>query len=193
MKKLAEKDPAYFTEQAEASMARTSPPWSVSWTTVPRCSTTATRSATKPSKARLRPGLRLPRIRSRLHPPAVRGRAWGRSAGPRCPATPGHRSHRPRRARTVPRQPSPAPVDHHGTGEGDLSGSAARICWLGYGERHLAGLRFNEMVANGEVSAPIVIGRDHLDSGSVASPIARPRRWPTAPMPLPTGRCSMRW
>jgi urocanate hydratase len=49
-------------------------------------------------------------------------------------------------------------------------GLPARICWLGYGERHLAGLRFNELVAAGEVSAPIVIGRDHLDSGSVASP-----------------------
>ncbi len=49
-------------------------------------------------------------------------------------------------------------------------GLPARICWLGYGERHKAGLRFNEMVADGEVSAPIVIGRDHLDSGSVASP-----------------------
>jgi urocanate hydratase len=49
-------------------------------------------------------------------------------------------------------------------------GLPARICWLGYGERHLAGLRFNEMVASGEVSAPIVIGRDHLDAGSVASP-----------------------
>ncbi|WP_327097989.1 urocanate hydratase [Nocardia vinacea] len=49
-------------------------------------------------------------------------------------------------------------------------GLPARICWLGYGERHLAGLRFNEMVANGELQAPVVIGRDHLDSGSVASP-----------------------
>ncbi|WP_306359864.1 urocanate hydratase [Nocardia sp. CC227C] len=51
-----------------------------------------------------------------------------------------------------------------------FQGLPARICWLGYGERHLAGLRFNEMVASGEVSAPIVIGRDHLDCGSVASP-----------------------
>ncbi len=49
-------------------------------------------------------------------------------------------------------------------------GLPARICWLGYGERHLAGLKFNEMVAKGELKAPIVIGRDHLDSGSVASP-----------------------
>ncbi|TBN57110.1 urocanate hydratase [Glaciihabitans arcticus] len=51
-----------------------------------------------------------------------------------------------------------------------FQGLPARICWLGCGERHLAGLRFNEMVASGELSAPIVIGRDHLDSGSVASP-----------------------
>jgi len=49
-------------------------------------------------------------------------------------------------------------------------GLPARICWLGYGERHLAGIRFNDMVASGELSAPIVIGRDHLDCGSVASP-----------------------
>jgi urocanate hydratase len=51
-----------------------------------------------------------------------------------------------------------------------FQGLPARICWLGYGERAKAGLRFNQMVASGEVSAPIVIGRDHLDSGSVASP-----------------------
>jgi urocanate hydratase len=49
-------------------------------------------------------------------------------------------------------------------------GLPARICWLGYGERHRLGLRFNDMVARGELSAPIVIGRDHLDCGSVASP-----------------------
>ncbi|MDP9189894.1 MAG: urocanate hydratase [Actinomycetota bacterium] len=51
-----------------------------------------------------------------------------------------------------------------------FQGLPARICWLGYGERRRLGLRFNEMVASGELSAPIVIGRDHLDSGSVASP-----------------------
>ncbi len=51
-----------------------------------------------------------------------------------------------------------------------FQGLPARICWLGYGERHRLGLRFNEMVRSGEISAPIVIGRDHLDSGSVASP-----------------------
>jgi urocanate hydratase len=51
-----------------------------------------------------------------------------------------------------------------------FQGMPARICWLGYGERDKAGLKFNEMVASGELSAPIVIGRDHLDCGSVASP-----------------------
>ncbi len=51
-----------------------------------------------------------------------------------------------------------------------FQGLPARICWLGYGERNLAGLRFNELVERGEVSAPIVLGRDHLDCGSVASP-----------------------
>lgn len=51
-----------------------------------------------------------------------------------------------------------------------FQGLPARICWVGLGQRHRLGLAFNEMVRNGEVSAPIVIGRDHLDSGSVASP-----------------------
>lgn len=51
-----------------------------------------------------------------------------------------------------------------------FQGLPARICWLGYGERHLAGLAFNQLVKSGQVSAPIVIGRDHLDCGSVASP-----------------------
>ncbi|MEI6710665.1 MAG: urocanate hydratase, partial [Actinomycetota bacterium] len=51
-----------------------------------------------------------------------------------------------------------------------FEGLPARICWLGYGERDKAGVAFNDLVASGEVSAPIVIGRDHLDSGSVASP-----------------------
>ncbi len=51
-----------------------------------------------------------------------------------------------------------------------FQGLPARICWLGYGERDKAGVRFNDMVASGELSAPVVIGRDHLDCGSVASP-----------------------
>jgi urocanate hydratase len=52
----------------------------------------------------------------------------------------------------------------------EFEGLPARICWLGYGERHKAGLLFNQLVAEGKISTPIVIGRDHLDSGSVASP-----------------------
>ncbi|MBA8825093.1 urocanate hydratase [Saccharopolyspora lacisalsi] len=51
-----------------------------------------------------------------------------------------------------------------------FQGLPARICWLGYGQRHRAGLRFNDMVASGELKAPVVLGRDHLDTGSVASP-----------------------
>ncbi|SDP70968.1 urocanate hydratase [Actinopolyspora xinjiangensis] len=51
-----------------------------------------------------------------------------------------------------------------------FQGLPARICWLGYGQRELAGVRFNEMVASGELRAPVVLGRDHLDTGSVASP-----------------------
>ena len=51
-----------------------------------------------------------------------------------------------------------------------FQGLPARICWVGLGDRHRLGLAFNEMVATGELKAPIVIGRDHLDSGSVASP-----------------------
>jgi urocanate hydratase len=59
---------------------------------------------------------------------------------------------------------------HHASDQIAFQGLPARICWLGYGERRRLGLRFNEMVRSGELRAPIVIGRDHLDSGSVASP-----------------------
>jgi urocanate hydratase len=59
---------------------------------------------------------------------------------------------------------------HHASQRIAFQGLPARICWLGYGERKRLGLRFNEMVRSGELSAPVVIGRDHLDSGSVASP-----------------------
>jgi urocanate hydratase len=53
---------------------------------------------------------------------------------------------------------------------GSWSTTRCALCWLGYGERQLAGMRFNELVASGDLSAPIVLGRDHLDCGSVASP-----------------------
>ena len=71
-----------------------------------------------------------------------------------------------------------------------FQGLPARICWLGAGERHLAGLRFNELVASGEIAAPIVIGRDHLDCGvGRLARTARPSRCSTAPTRSPTGRC----
>jgi urocanate hydratase len=73
-----------------------------------------------------------------------------------------------------------------------FQGLPARICWIGLGDRDRAGLAFNEMVRNGELKAPIVIGRDHLDSGSVASPNRETEACWTAPTRCPTGRCSTR-
>ena len=98
-------------------------------------------------------------------------RAAGRSAGSRCPAT-----------RPTSAGPTEAVLELFPDDAGlrrwiamaqervPFQGLPARICWLGYGERARAGLAFNELVRTGEVSAPIVIGRDHLDAGSVASP-----------------------
>ena len=122
-------------------------------------------------QGRLRPGLRVPGLRAGVHPAALL-----RGQGPvplgRALRRPGrHRRDRPRDPRAVSRQRAAAQVDHAWRGERvAFQGLPARICWLGYGERHLAGLKFNEMVASGELKAPIVIGRDHLDCGSVASP-----------------------
>jgi len=73
-----------------------------------------------------------------------------------------------------------------------FQGLPARICWLGYGERARFALEMNRMVARGELQAPIVIGRDHLDCGSVASPIARPRVCATEATPSRTGPFSTR-
>jgi urocanate hydratase len=70
----------------------------------------------------------------------------------------------------LPRRRAPAPLARHGCGAIAFQGLPARICWIGLGERHRAGLAFNAMVKSGELKAPIVIGRDHLDAGSVASP-----------------------
>ena len=70
-----------------------------------------------------------------------------------------------------------------------FQGLPARICWVGLGQRHRLGLAFNEMVARGELEAPIVIGRDHLDSGSVASPNRETEAMRTARTRSPTGRC----
>lgn len=71
---------------------------------------------------------------------------------------------------TFPENPSLARWIRMARAKVRFQGLPARICWLGFGERHVLGLRFNEMVRKGELGAPIVIGRDHLDAGSVASP-----------------------
>ena len=136
------------------------------------CSTTATtcgpapRPAGSPTSARTRTRGSCRRSCARCS-----ARARARSAGRRSRATP-RTSRRP-----TARSPSSSRTNerlHRWLEMAEervaFQGLPARICWLGYGERAKAGLRFNEMVACGELSAPIVIGRDHLDSGSVASP-----------------------
>ena len=120
---------------------------------------------------RLRPGVRLPGLPARLHPAAVL-RGQGTVPVGRPVRRPGrHRGHRPGRARGVPRRRGPGPLDR----AWPASGSRSRACrrasaGSATASAHRLGLRFNEMVRRGELSAPIVIGRDHLDSGSVASP-----------------------
>ena len=71
-----------------------------------------------------------------------------------------------------------------------FQGLPSRICWVGVKDRYRLGQAFNQMVRDGELEAPIVIGRDHLDTGSVASPNRRPSRWPTVRTRCRTGRCS---
>ena len=149
----------------------TSRRWSASWTPAPRSSTTATRSAARRGWAATSG-----RSPSPASCPPTSGRcsarARARSAGRRCPATrptspPPTAPSSTCSPRTSPCSAGSAPAQEQVA----FQGLPARICWLGYGERDMAGLRFNEMVASGELSAPIVIGRDHLDSGSVASPV----------------------
>ena len=117
------------------------------------------------------PRLRLPRLRPRLRPARCSAAASARSAGSRCRGDPEDIYRTDQRVKEL------IPDDPHLHRWLDMAreriafqGLPARICWVGLGQRHRLGLAFNEMVRNGEVSAPIVIGRDHLDSGSVASP-----------------------
>ena len=149
---------------------RTSRPWSASWTPAPRSSTTATRSGARPNS----PATTVRSPSPASCPPTsgrCSARARARSAGPRCPAT------RPTSPRPTGRSSTCSPTTSRWPGGSGwpgekvhFQGLPARICWLGYGERDKAGLRFNDLVARGEVKAPIVLGRDHLDCGSVASP-----------------------
>ena len=115
--------------------------------------------------------LRLPGLRAGLHPAALLrgqgalplGRAVGRPGRhPRPPTRPS--------CELFPEDEALARWIRKAQEQVAFQGLPARICWLGYGERHRAGLAFNELVRSGVVSAPIVIGRDHLDAGSVASP-----------------------
>ena len=157
------------TARAAAWPSR-SPRWSDSRMPAPRSSTTATRSAPRRSSAASSGRSSSPascrRTSGRSSPRAGdRSAGWRSRVTPRTSARPTRRSRRssPTTPRLVRWLEKAGDTVH-------FEGLPARICWLGYQERHLAGLKFNEMVASGELAGPIVIGRDHLDAGSVASP-----------------------
>ena len=122
-------------------------------------------------RRRPRARLRLPGIRPRVCQAALLPRRRARSGGRRSRAT------RPTSTASTRRSSRPSPTTCCSSDGCALAperiafqGLPARICWLGYGDRAKAGLLFNDLVRRGEVSAPIAIGRDHLDTGSVASP-----------------------
>ena len=170
MKKMAEKDAVYFTEQAQLSMAKQVKAMVGFRIAVPRCSTTATRSATRPARRDTTAHSRSP-----VSFPPTFVPQFEEGLGPfRWAALSGDPEDIAATDRAILELfPDNAHLRRWITMAGEkvaFEGLPARICWLGYGERHRAGLKFNEMVASGELSAPIVIGRDHLDSGSVASP-----------------------
>ena len=171
MKKLADKDPGYFTEQAEASMAKHVAAMVGFKDKGAEVFDYGNSIRDEARKAGYDRAFDFPGLRARLHPPAVRGGARPVPLGGPVGRPEGHRGHRPRRDGALSRTTITCAAGSRWPRRSvAYQGLPARICWLGYGERHRAGLRFNELVASGEVSAPIVIGRDHLDSGSVASP-----------------------
>ena len=144
--------------------------WSASRTRAPRCSTTATRSAARPSWPATSGPSTSP-ASSRPTSGRCSARARARSGGRRCPGEPKDIAATDAAILDLfPQNEALARWIRMAEQKVHFQGLPARICWLGYGERHLAGLRFNELVQRGEVQAPIVIGRDHLDCGSVASP-----------------------
>jgi urocanate hydratase len=136
----------------------------------PTCSTTATTCARARWRAAAPTGLSLPGASCRRTSARCSARARAPSAGRRCPATPRTSRHRPRLLELFPEDEALLRWLKLAGERVQFQGLPARICWLGYGERHKAGLLFNELVRTGKVKAPIVIGRDHLDCGSVASP-----------------------
>ena len=105
-----------------------------------------------------------------LHPAPLLPRERALPVGGPVRGSGRHRRHRPGDPRDLSRGHRAPPLDPDGRERVAFQGLPARICWLGYGERDRAGLAFNELVRTGKVKAPIVIGRDHLDCGSVASP-----------------------
>ena len=111
-----------------------------------------------------------PGLRAGLYPAAVLPRHRAVPLGGAVRRSGGHLPHRRESEGTAARRPPSPQLARHGAKRIKFQGLPARICWVGLGDRHRLGLAFNEMVASGEVEAPIVIGRDHLDSGSVARP-----------------------
>ena len=146
-------------------------PCSISRKPVCPPSTTATTSA----RWRSRKASRTPSI-SRASCPPTSGRCSAAASGPfRWVALSGDpediANTDAKVKELLPGRPATASLARHGAATRiQFQGLPARICWVGLGDRHRLGLAFNEMVASGELKAPIVIGRDHLDSGSVASP-----------------------
>ena len=135
--------------------------------------------------------IRLSRLRAGLYPAAVLPRHRTVPLGGAVRRSRGHLPHRRQGEGAAARSTRTCTTGSTWRAQRiHFQGLPARICWVGLGDRHRLGLAFNEMVARGELKAPIVIGRDHLDAGSVASaPTARPRRCATVPTPCPTGRC----
>ena len=162
--------PTSSSAAAERRWPPTARRWSASWTPAPRCSTTATACEPRPSSAASTGRSTTP---ASCPPTSGRcsARARARSAGSRCPGDPADIAATDRAVlEEFPDDEALARWITMARERVAFQGLPARICWLGYGERHRLGLRFNEMVRSGELSAPVVIGRDHLDSGSVASP-----------------------
>jgi urocanate hydratase len=172
---MRERDPKAVEQAARASMAVHVEAMLAFRTWACRPSTMATTSGRSPeTKASSMPSIS--RVRARLCAAAFLPRdravplvrAFRRSGG--------YLPHRRQGEGADPRRPPPPPLAGHGARAHRVPGLPARICWVGLGQRHRLGLAFNDMVRSGELKAPVVIGRDHLDSGSVASPNRETRR-----------------
>ena len=170
---LRESDPErYIAARAATAVAHVRAMVELQARAAATSSTTATTCAPRRCDAGFDGRVRLPGLRARLHPAAVLPRAPGPFRWAALSGDPDDiRRTDQRAARAVPRRRAAAALARARAASAiAFQGLPARICWLGYGDRAKAGLLFNELVRRGEVQAPIVIGRDHLDCGSVASP-----------------------